>query len=985
MVTRWTRKIAALLHDPPGKVFILRSRPHEPHAQLAEVLQRFALKRNAEHDEKERAKIADRIAAAADRINLPKGTEAYWDQVQPYLMHPLSGVPTKIHLPVSKTLESLDKEIQEKAGQELIRPWVESLENSGEAAKILYLRLWRFLYAELAERASPKGWIRLLPADTRQPDHPLEQHLSMSAAIADALSQPAFLIFSLGPVQTFIAEARRTQDLWVGSWLLSYLTWQAIETLADSFGPDVIVFPSLRGQPLCDAWLARRYELPCRPSLKDLARPTFPNKFVALLPAAEAEQAAKEAEKKVLEKWTELANEVYQRLIEDIFPSVDGEIEQLWQQQISRQIEVYWVIFPWPGHDQKDDKHQAENVKRLYAQLLQPSQNCWDFGKIYQVLDESGQYDPNWGTVYCLLYDLADRLFAARKNLRNFTQAEESGEKCTQCGQRAALRSSEKDARAFWSEVATRLQQKERYDIKPEGQERLCAVCTTKRFIFAEVLRDQFQMAEEDGRWHQVFPPTSELVTAPYKQKLLAKLGDAKVCSILKKFLHCARPLRDTVARKSIPYLNQLAERLPDPNQRNLANSLLQLDGEYLMSDCWTVKRLQEVWEDVTEKNVQEGRKLLAQLQDTVGSQPVKYYALLLMDGDRMGQWLSGTHPELATFAETFHPVLREQLEQQEKWQQILSKKRLITPAVHAAISQALGHFALKLVPHIVEERYPGRLIYAGGDDVLALVPLEYALTVARELRAAFSGHIRFDEEGRLQVCLGEAVSGYVNWGDEVLLTMGPAATASMGIAIVHFQHPLDMALQAVRRAEKAAKEVYGRDALCIQLLKRSGEVLSVGTKWRYMLPTDKGSESLDVVALLEEIKGRLGDEERGISNRWPYIVFGEMETLSKLPKEAQKAELKRTLQRQAGEKLSRDEKRQQAEEFAERLVRWVCAIDQELENQKSQEQQGSACSDETSVDRQTQGRHKQKRPPGFVEMTQWLLACSFLVRGGEE
>jgi len=77
--------------------------------------------------------------------------------------------------------------------------------------------------------------------------HPLEQHLSISAAIADALPKPAFLIFSLGPVQEFIAAARRTQDLWMGSWILSYLSWKAIESLADEFGPDVIVFPSASG------------------------------------------------------------------------------------------------------------------------------------------------------------------------------------------------------------------------------------------------------------------------------------------------------------------------------------------------------------------------------------------------------------------------------------------------------------------------------------------------------------------------------------------------------------------------------------------------------------------------------------------------------------------------------------------------------------------------------------------------------------------
>ncbi|MBK8265600.1 MAG: hypothetical protein IPK80_30260 [Nannocystis sp.] len=32
---------------------------------------------------------------------------------------------------------------------------------------------------------------------------------------------PALLILTLGPVQDFIAAARRCRDLWFGSWLLS--------------------------------------------------------------------------------------------------------------------------------------------------------------------------------------------------------------------------------------------------------------------------------------------------------------------------------------------------------------------------------------------------------------------------------------------------------------------------------------------------------------------------------------------------------------------------------------------------------------------------------------------------------------------------------------------------------------------------------------------------------------------------------------------
>jgi CRISPR-associated protein Cmr2 len=76
-----------------------------------------------------------------------------------------------------------------------------------------------------------------------------------------ALDHPAFLLFTLGPVQEFIATARRTQDLWMGSYLLSYLTWQGMRITAERLGPDCLMFPSLFAQPLTDRWLQNLYQV----------------------------------------------------------------------------------------------------------------------------------------------------------------------------------------------------------------------------------------------------------------------------------------------------------------------------------------------------------------------------------------------------------------------------------------------------------------------------------------------------------------------------------------------------------------------------------------------------------------------------------------------------------------------------------------------------------------------------------------------------
>ncbi len=58
--------------------------------------------------------------------------------------------------------------------------------------------------------------------------------------------------------------------------------------------------------------------------------------------------------------------------------------------------------------------------------------------------------------------------------------------------------------------------------------------------------------------------------------------------------------------------------------------------------------------------------------------------------------------------------------------------------------------------------------------------------------------------------------------------------------------------------------------------------------------------------------------EQEQISGKWPYAVQAESPALEALPMEAQKAELKRLLMRQTGQKLSKDEKEEQAEESPE-------------------------------------------------------------------
>jgi CRISPR-associated protein Cmr2 len=137
-------------------------------------------------------------------------------------------------------------------------------------------------------------------------------------------------------------------------------------------------------------------------------------------------------------------------------------------------------------------------------------------------------------------------------------------------------------------------------------------------------------------------------------------------------------------------------------------------------------------------------------------------------------------------------------------------------------------------VPFVVEELHAGRLVYAGGDDVLALLPLADVLPAAHKLRALFSGEAKRFGNDILVEFMSKQWTGWLEWKGRKLLTMGKNATASIGIVVAHRLHPLRDVLRQGREAEEDAKELYERNAICVRWLKRSGEQVQMGAKFFY-------------------------------------------------------------------------------------------------------------------------------------------------------
>ena len=156
---------------------------------------------------------------------------------------------------------------------------------------------------------------------------------------------------------------------------------------------------------------------------------------------------------------------------------------------------------------------------------------------------------------------------------------------------------------------------------------------------------------------------------------------------------------------------------------------------------------------------------------------PVPYAAILKADGDQMGKLLS----------------------------------RAKTVDQSRAISQALHGFASQVRDIVRDHR--GHAIYAGGDDVLALVPLIQALECARKLADTFK-------------------SSLAKIADELAVD---CPTLSVGLGIGHFMQPLGALRDRAERAEMLAKgdgSERPRNALAIALGVRSGGEHRLRIRW---------------------------------------------------------------------------------------------------------------------------------------------------------
>lgn len=706
----WREKISVLLHDQITKPFDIKG-----HERISEELAKIVNVKAKRGEE-------DKIASAFDRVPLPGELNAEQIRVsasETYFLHPITGAKLELNIEEAEQKEYIDK-IKEK---------ISVLREQNRDDEKFYHALWWEL-AELIDIA------QVLPADTRVPNHSIIDHLDLSAAVKTAIKDSkidiALLTFSIGPVQQVIAQARKTIDLWAGSYLLSHLIYKAIERIGVKYGFDTIIFPYLRNNPFVYNTLKRQgVELLTKPTIDEKVA-SLPNIFLAIVPYNEAKNIIKECKEAVISEWKNLADRAKEEIGKNLIDEKNKKHfnEKALQEEFEKQLELFPIInatyidFP---------STPSELDMRIQA-LFNDEEYINDFRKYVKFLEKvkkEGGYKTNEGSFYKFIYKMLTAKLGAVKSVRYF-----------------------------------------------KGY-------SSNAVIYEHGIPDDF--------------------------------GDGTRA--------CFKVEENLDGETKTDYLGVL-----NATKRMLKN---------ILGDIFDKKMIYESTNQIAEKN--EVNKKPGKLKNG-------YIAVLLMDGDRMGKLVSGENA--LTMDKVLHMKALEKMP--SELEEYIKETKMFTPAYQRSISRTLGIFS-SLVRYIVEVEYNGMLVYAGGDDVLAVLPADKVLKCANDIRKVYSGK-EIDYPILLENGIYTFDKGFVYRNFAPYANMMGNATMSAGITIINYKSPLKLALELARIAEHKAKDEYKRNAFAVTVVRRSGQIDTIGSKWE-INDIDIINKAYEITELAEIVK----------------------------------------------------------------------------------------------------------------------------------
>ena len=750
---------------------------------------------------------------------------------------------------------------------------------------------------------------------------------------------PHLVSFTFTPIQELIKASRKMRDFWAGSWILHYLSARVCWALAWKYGPDSVLYPSLFQQPLIDHWLlnglptnnqAPNHQAPNSmfsgwkadfepwvnsPENPELLTAGFPNVIVLLLPESKVQAAMQQAKAVLKEEWLRLGSLVFKNLHTDRhwMPGLT-EDHKTWSGWLDSQWQTYWSAVPI-GHDVEDLKTSALEEER-HGELA-----AWqaELNQLYRVTqddlkpfkpeelnflrqackhrqDTQGRkFSVNVGSWWPYTFSSTRTALAGVKNARNWTLPTAFGTRSTISGigpvvHPHADHSPEQTIKQLWQRRAGVF----------DGSEQLNATEVLKRGLH-HVLEELFGLDEE--KMTAFYPD----LTAGVAGYLRQHQGDeAHLQQFRKTGRDVERAIRELGGRLrnpcqswGIPWIDAEPQTDLRPHHARLLNAGWLL--EEIESD--EIEQLEQ--QDDSQTQLSEIRlKFRQAIQQVIdrnypGNSPADWYVLAAGDGDDMNGWLKGKH--MKSYGDYMPAGLADKVDQSSLPKELKTAftefstkvQKRMGPATYNALSRALLDFSNQLVPYLTEQRYAGRLIYGGGDDVLAYTNLWEWDTWLWDIRQCFRG-AKDPEENRLAAKNGlralnepyfKRVGDYWEWQGTTetvtlpqrpLFTLGQDATISFGIVIAHNSVPLAIALEALRKAEEGAKDhCHGvghdkvvKDAVQVQVLYGNGNNLTATSKFEVF------NQWRSLLSLIDNLEPSLFEQAASLWDQHPSPVY---------------------------------------------------------------------------------------------------------------
>ncbi len=254
-------KLWCLIHDPAEKMWFIKE--HE--LNISKSIVRLDI--SSELSQLKREKnlwIVDGLASSVDRQLLGifylfgKGDEIEASKEKLTFKNIFDARYEKeIPYPNKNELDAINKDVENKLNHlftiinEALSKYNLEEEHKAILKDILILHIL-YYFGELL-------WILNLGptpvADIRVPAYTVFDHNSASATISNWFSGnedfDGYIVrIDLGGIHEYISKSRKLRDLWISSYLSSGLVWMALSPLVFILGPDIILTPSLRMNPV---------------------------------------------------------------------------------------------------------------------------------------------------------------------------------------------------------------------------------------------------------------------------------------------------------------------------------------------------------------------------------------------------------------------------------------------------------------------------------------------------------------------------------------------------------------------------------------------------------------------------------------------------------------------------------------------------------------------------------------------------------------